>query len=376
MEALSAYKLGEDIKIRSIDSTCLIASKPSYIYIFNMTTGVMLWQRRVEGLISHVSSSSDCNYIAIGTQQTPKVYFFDKKGNLEWDYELVGDVNQLAISRDGASVVVGYGYPKSKVYFLDKDGHLINKYEYEKIETSINSISISFDGSYTIIATGYRDPRITFFDNRGNIKWKYDVESKKIPVSGISKTYISQDGEFGVAVADNKAYFFNDQGILYQYERDFYIKSVALASRRAFAALGTIDGELSFFNETGRVWNYKKNHSIDILKISPDGNFLLAGSFDKDVGLFNHTGQVQWAKEFKESYIINVVLAGESVLIHNKGYFGENISLVDKNGAVVWGYNIRPDKSKSIGRVENILVFNETAFIVIKTGDGIRFFQL
>lgn len=369
VDVLGAYKLGEYIKIYPTGSTCLLASRNEHLYMFNITTGKLLWERGVEGLITHVSASQDCRQIAVGTQQIPRVYLFNRTGALEWEYELAGDVNQLAISGAGNLIAVGFGYPESKVYLIDKQGRPVVKYKYEKIETSINSISTSYYGRYTAVGTGYRYSAITFFENNG-VKWEYKVESKGIPVSGIYKIKLSKDGDFGLAITENKAYFFNKNGILYTHREDSDIKSMAIASQEKFAAIGTVKGELSFFNRTGELWSYNTNHSVDLLKISKDGDFVVTVS-GNNVLLFNRTGSVRWIKEFEDAYIIEAVISEDNILIYVRSGSDENLSLVDRKGETRWSYII-PEYG---GKVEHYMLFNGTVFVAIKNGDTLLFFR-
>lgn len=366
MTVLGVYKLGEYIKIYPSDSTCLLASQQGHLYMFNITTGKILWERGIEGVITHVSASQDCSKIAVGTQQIPRVYLFNRTGALEWEYGLTGNVNQLTISGAGNLIAVGFGYPESKVYLIDNQGRPVFKHQYGKIETSINSISTSYYGRYAAVGTGFRHPAITFFENN-SVKWEYKVKSKGTPVSGVHKVKLTQDGDFGLAITENKAYFFNKNGILYAHNGDSDIKSVTLASQEKFAAIGTVKGELSFFNRTGRLWSYNTNHSVDLLKISKDGDFLVTVS-GKNVLFFNRTG-VHWIKEFEDADIIEAVISEDSVLIYVRSGFGENISLVDREGKTRWSYII-PEYG---GKVEHYMVFNGTVFIAIKNRDKLLF---
>ncbi len=363
MEVLGVYKLGEYVKLHPSDS-CLIASQQGRIYMFSVVTGKMLWQREVEGLITHVAASQDCDKIAVGTQQIPGVYLFNRTGALEWKYELTGNVNQLAISGAGNLIAVGFGYPESKVYLFDAHGYSALKHEYRKIETSINSISISYYGRYAAVGTGYRYPAITFFDSN-KAKWEYKIKPGGAPVSGVYKVRLSQDGELGVAIAENKAFFFDKNGILYMQEEDSDIKAMDFQDK--FAAIGTVSGRLSFFNSTGRLWSYNTNHPVDLLKISEDGDFLVAVS-GKNVLMFKRTGDVRRIKEFEDAEV-KAAISGDNVLIYVKKGSAENISLVSGKGEILWSFII----PEHLGEVKHYLVLNQTCFIVTKNMDTLVF---
>jgi hypothetical protein len=78
---------------------------------------------------------------------------------------------------------------------------------------------------------------------------------------------------------------------------------------------------------------------------------------------------VHWIKEFEDADIIEAVISEDSVLIYVRSGFGENISLVDREGKTRWSYII-PEYG---GKVEHYMVFNGTVFIAIKNRDKLLF---
>ncbi len=374
VEFLGSYEIERGIsQVYSDDSPIITFLKDNHIYLFDRTTGEMLWDYIYPGeLITHFAFSLGANYIVISTTNPNKVILFNIEGKKLWEYELDTESHptQLAISGNGALVVVGSGFPENKLYFI-KGGKLIKKYEYSKRETKIGAISINYDGSCTVAGSGYMCSSIFFFDKKGNLLWEYKWERRsKALFSNVTKAFISSDGNFGFAIYDSThgACFFNKDGVFYDYEADPCPDIVASYGTEEGAIILNADGTLLKVDKNGeisehKIWEGKilvsdqhgvygsgilingKCKKIERIEISSDRDYIGVLTKDKQLIFFNKEGKILWKKIFRD--LMDFCIANNKVLIY-KGFFEGDISVIDKNGTTIWDWSLR-DNSKIIG---------------------------
>ncbi|MDO8727292.1 MAG: protein kinase [Candidatus Methanoperedens sp.] len=150
----------------------------------------------------HVSNGSEINLI-------------NNVGQLLWKKEIPDEINDIAVSDDGSIVVNGGIYKRELdkatdiVYFIDREGNIIKKFE-----NDMNLVSISNDGSFMVKVSDNNN--ISLLDNKGEILWKYEINNSNYWISQIDT---SPDFSYVAILEDNKHYInvFNKGNLLGSY---------------------------------------------------------------------------------------------------------------------------------------------------------------
>ena len=278
-----------------------------------------------EGLdvVTSVAISADGKYVVAGSDDN-YVYFLDKNGNILWKYKTGWIVPSVAITCDGKYAVAGSwdGY----VYFFDKNGNLLWKY---KTGLMVGPVSITPDGSYIAAGSledtnnnGYPDSEdkdyVYFFDKNGNLLWKYEIGDWSCSVS------ITPDANYIVVGSrDGYVYFFDKNGkLLWEYKTGGAIISVAISSDGEYVAAGSLDDYVYFFDKNENLlWKYKTGADVNSVAISADGKYVVAGSDDGYFYFFSNNN----AQDTTEYKYINSL----PYTITESGYYVLNTSCTD-----------------------------------------------
>ena len=118
------------------------------------------WNYTAGGYVRSVAISADGEYIAAGSWDDSKVYFFDKDSSTPlWNYTTEDYVLSVAISADGEYITAGSR--DYKVYLFGKDSST-PLWNYSA-EDAVQTVSISADGRY--LSAGTHNGYVHFFQN-------------------------------------------------------------------------------------------------------------------------------------------------------------------------------------------------------------------
>jgi len=283
---------------------------------------------KIRFLVTWVSVSSDGSFVVAVGRSTCligyKLYFFNRKGNLLWSYNLESQVKNILFSADGSFILVK---TSNFLYFFNRKGQILwsySEFDFQLGIKSIYDISLSADGSF--IAAGVQtlydddDTELRFFNREGKLLWRY---SKPLYSCSLSK-----DGSFIAATGENVLYFFNrEPQLLWSHyfsrpsinsiNHDYDKKTMvyALCADGSFIVVGSKDtnvhwsndNNIYLFNREGKLlWRYKVRESVKTVSLSADGSFIAAGDgkttyqsrSDKgNIYLFNREGELLWRYE-------------------------------------------------------------------------------
>ncbi|GEM_PF-3825841 len=278
-----------------------------------------------DGPVDTVKISGNDRYVAAGTQAGDKngsVYFFDNNGTLFWKYTADRQILQVAVSSDGKYLAAAgsqfyhygthgpAGWNNGEVYYFDKKGNLLWKYDGTG-SVAVTNIVISSDGSYVAVGS---DKAILYFDKNGNLLWTYPVTR-----SNDHTVSISPDGSY-VATKDEAVVEFLD-------------------------------------NHGNKLWSYTAGHGTEenvsagssYLTMSPDGKYVITSDYADGILLFDDAGKIVLAKNTGKHFFYQSISYDGSFIAASAQQWGESdpgaTYLFDKNGTVLWSY---PGDMKSV----------------------------
>jgi WD40 repeat protein len=324
-------------------------------------TPTLLWQKEFATKINAVAMSADGEYIAVSTDaesigpttgepfKGSKLCFFDKNGNLLWEYEK-GDDYQLAgveMSDDGTytavalakKVVLSSGIIEgeyhetvelhvNKLLFFDRFGNLLWKRDVTGFP------QMSEDGSYILVRSRYYGLYHKFFDKEGNLLWQKPFTLGDVWSFGSD---LSIDGNY--VIIGNTLY--NKKGkTLHTYDVEEEIVPV-ISAYGNYVVFETSDKILCYDKNGVLLWKKPRIEvKVHFLTFSPDENYLIGYSARGKIKFFDKSGRLLWSedKKIKPSFGCgNCIFTNDNryfvIGFHNRVYF-YNI-----NGDIIWQIN-------------------------------------
>lgn len=256
-----------------------------------------------DGPVNSIAISADDNHFVIGTKSVDggTVYFFDNQGKLLWKSIQDRHILSVAISDDGSHVAAagskysgtGAGrYYAGLVYFFDKDGNLLWKYDTN--DTAVIQVSMTFDGSHVAVDTS---GGILYLDKYGKLLWSHnDASTNDHPVK------ITRDGSM-IATKDSQ-------------------------KLRVFDKNGTL------------LWEDTEGDSGGAFTFSDDGKFLATSADPSGMDLLDRNGKQIWKDEVGMHFISTSFSKDGSYIVSSAQQWGADNSgglfLFDNNARVLW----------------------------------------
>lgn len=291
---------------------------------YNDVSGNTIWNftlPRDEGMISSIAISKDGHFIGVGSENQ-SFFFLTSQGKILWETRLSDVILTIVISREGERIAL---LSNDRVYFFNRSG--MKQGDFDPF-VPLTSIAISYDQDSVIIggdSTHIPDSSkkdLFFIDEYGTILWKYKT-------NGINKVAICDDGQYAAIASgsDHRIYLFSKDGEeLWNYSVWNAVWDAAISSDCSNIVIGTGTyqnfanvekpglSEVIYFNKEGsRIWNYsigsfdetvcsatdgcnrrsdvRWNDVIDV-DISSDGKYITAGALNNTVYLFDDKGRV------------------------------------------------------------------------------------
>jgi WD40 repeat protein len=250
----------------------------------------LLWKYKVNGSVFGVSVSSDGSYVVAGSGDG-NVYFFDKDGNLLWRYNTSDyAVWETSVSANGDYIAASSGVWGRRVHFLNRSGDLVWKYW---TRSHARDISISSNGSYIVAGSDFDYfGNIHFLDNSGRWQKKYKTSGDVVSVS------VSSDGSYIAVGSDDGNISLLDMNgsVLWRSVLTSPARKISIFSDGSLASV-TNDG-IFLYDRSGNLislWEYKTNaHIFNYLSNPFEGNFMVAGSYRDNLYLMDNSGKILW----------------------------------------------------------------------------------
>jgi len=207
----------------------------SYVYLFNTTSGVKIWEYPVyvSGWVFtdqiSVDISLDGRFIVAGSSYNHKVYLFNNSTSTPLHtYDTTSVVNAVSISGDGQYFVAG----SNKVYYF-KNSVTVPQWSHD-IGGTVNFVTISNNATYAVATTG----NMVFLLKDDNTQvWQRDTGS----ITGVAM--FSIDVRYIIAKSGNYILLFptDTSEFLWVYDTGSAVNSVSLSwdGKHCAAASGT-----------------------------------------------------------------------------------------------------------------------------------------
>jgi WD40 repeat protein len=266
----------------SVGAVFLNPDAPSYyadgeILFFNRA-GDILWNYSDDYTIERIAISDNGN--SIYASGSPKVYSFAQNGTVTGLNESLGRTWVLTAADDGSYAVAGETIIErvhiagsksfvNRVYAIEKDGTLSWNYS---TRNDIASIGIAADGGSIVTAAGYQ---LLSFSQNGTLIWQLNSGPD------ITSIAMSSDGEFIAVGSQYYARLFNRSGsLIWRYEYDGFVHDIGISDDGKLIIAGGSGGVYVFDRKGEVLWNYPTPTAIQHVSMANDGEYFAAGSAD------------------------------------------------------------------------------------------------
>jgi len=328
-----------------IFSVILSISIPASIQ-FNQSNFTRVWRYNSENYIEEIDVSNDFKYLIAGTYDN--LYVFDLiSGNLLWNKS--GEnihVKSVSISSNGDFFAAGLCTHSNGYIYYFESRNSTPLWEYRSLELE-PIVSISSDGENFVAI--YNSYTIIFFDSSNSLPlWNATTENQ----SQIKSLFISSDGNYVIKgdLAGN-AYFLNNTDIpskrsLWNFTTGNEVNAVAISSGNAYIAVGSNDNTvfvLDKYNSTSKrpLWNYTTQGDIKTVDFTHNEKYLVVASSDDKIYVFDTSNsRLKWTY-LSSAEILSVALSHDS----NYATVGDiegNIYLLEiESGKLISNFNVR-----------------------------------
>jgi len=306
------------------DGNSSILQNPTHIYTSVGTYTVSLTATNAAGS----NTTTVTNYITVshGTEPGPV---------LEWQKQLQGNINQIAMSDDGSRVIVASD--NGNITAFNQNGEQLWQYN---IGGSASTVSISPDGSRT--AAGSSESGIFFFDQSGHLLWNY-------PTPSITRISLSKDvSTIGAAYNNQGIYILDNQGNLINSTStdSGYVWDVTISSDGSRIVIGTGVGNICVFDRSGRLlWEYNTGDSVRDVYLSDDGSQIAAAAGYYQPGkvyLFDISGNLLWRNDVPQHPVAVTISPDKSTV--SATLVGGEIFMFAGSGTLQWYDLLDPNR--------------------------------
>ena len=256
--------------------------------------GIPIWFRRLEDPVSRVSVDGSGDLIVAGTLYDHMVYAFGADGSLLWNGTVAGDVNALAVSRDGKYVAVGTA--GSLLYLFERSGKQLKQlWVYPPgsgVQTGKNVISVAISANDQYVAAGRKDGTL----------WLLKVDGTPVITDqlggAVNSVAVTDDGRYLIAGSnDDNLYLYTTSGVL-RWARKLSDDVYRVSTSDGRVAAGTWDGNVYLFGTSGNLlWKKGVSGAVTALAMDSSGSYVVAGTGFGKVVLFNaSSGETIWTQ--------------------------------------------------------------------------------
>jgi len=314
------------------------------------------WSYKTGGDVQAVAVSQDGGTVVAGSYNG-KIYLFGRQDNTTlWTYKFaLGAIDGVAVSDNGSTIVAGGsdGYIRA---FGRESNTTIWAY---KASASINSVAISADGN-TIVAGGDNHYVYVFGRQNNATIWNYNTtfRVRSVAVSADGSTIVSGDEHYWPFPSYGYVRVFGRQTntTLWTYKAGI-IEGVAVSANGSTIVAGSDDFIFYVFGRQSNttIWTYKTSNPAEGVDVSADGNTIAAGSRDGNLTVFARASNATLINYETNSLLYNTVaVSSDGSTIACGGWGSATYSLYprawlfSKNLGLLWNYNVAGNISDSI----------------------------
>lgn len=246
--------------------------------------GTPVWGYKIGENISSLSISDDGGIIT-AARDDGRVFGWDKKGDLLWNFDGMGRFTQVMITGDGEQgYIINSDSPSTPytdtIHHFDRNGTIL----WERREPGISGASITSDGKYLVVGTRIGgNSEVRAYAGSGTVLWRYPAPD------GITFVAVSPDGSTIAAVHSYRLIVLDQSGELISevIPRD-HPSAIAISPEGNSIATGG-KFTLQVFNRSGKQLWQTYERDITSIAISQDGRTIISGS-EKEVSIFDKNG--------------------------------------------------------------------------------------
>lgn len=263
------YKTGGDVYgvgVASKAEHIVVGSWDGYVYLLNRS-GNLIWKFEMKGGVGDVAVSKEHVAATSYLVQEGTLYLFSTTGEVLWNKTFPNHLKGVDVGSWGVAVGSGDG----GVYMFHANGTGAWEYRTEKSAWGVWDVALSKEH----IFAGGDDGNLYLLSADGKLIWKKNL-GRESYVYGVA---ISEDGEYSIAVSQDKnVYFFKNGELLWKRGTGFSNYGAAISK---YAAAGSWDGHLYLFDRGGNLlWKGSIGSNVNRVAFSPEGSYLAAASSD------------------------------------------------------------------------------------------------
>jgi WD40 repeat protein len=251
----------------------------------------LLWKYKTQRSIRSVSCSTDGKKV-LASSENGFVYFIQKNAQSPWRHQSGSSIVNMDLSSEGKYVV--FCGSKNIVELLDCRDEGKSLWKIDMSGKWVNSVAISSNAK--IIAVSNNDFQVVFLDRDGHLKQSLDMDKiiKVIDItdSGTKLLGASKESLFLIRKSGSK--------LLKEFHgKD--IQCISISKKGKFIAVGTESGSVYLLDGEGRsLW--KKNISTPVygVSVSDDGR-VVSGGMNGTIVLNSSKGEQLWKYHTGES---------------------------------------------------------------------------
>ncbi len=266
----------------------------------------LLWEYDTGVDVYGVGITEDGEMILAGSSDF-NLYAFDKTGEVLWQYELFGAVNDISLTPNADRIVAtSFVTPNGTVYLFDSKGRLIWK---KTLEAPAWGADISSDGETIALSLG--NDKIRILDKNGNTEWEYETRHS---AWGVWEIGLKPDG--GVVAGSDDTYFYvlsPDGQLIFENSQGGTGHTTGVAVSKEGDYVGIVTGRsmsVYFYQGTNLLWETQTGFNNGDIDMTPDGELVAVASYDKNAYLFNKKGELVMKVPMKER-VQSVVLSSD-----------------------------------------------------------------
>ncbi len=212
----------------------------------------------------------------------------------------------------------------------------------------------------TTIITGITGAGDVYAIPEQGLLWSYDLGGNLYTLD------ISDDGEYIAAgTGDGRLYLLNRDGKkLLSYKVGKVTKGAVISPDGRYLLAGALNEKIYLFRDGGRILEKDMGAGISSVDVSGDGNYLAIAT-GNILSLLVQDGNILWSREFKSHiYSVSIDNSGEFLAA---GYGDGNITLLDRNGDILWSYPVE----SNVKEVLEVSISKDGEFIAAGAGQTV-----
>lgn len=286
--------LGNPLAITGDGNRIVAGTDAGMVYCFGRD-GLEQWQREVGGRVQTVAVTPDGSRVAVGAGD--KILLLDRAGKVLMEKTLNTASIDVLLTRDGGRLF--YSGEDATITCLDGRGEQVWQYRPPKTDKALVTggiramyrtaqvfHDIALDATGDTLVGSHADYGIYCFDARtGKQRWRWGAESSQYTVA------ISDDGRRIASSADGEVFYLDSSGrLLWKFVFATPGYGMKMSRDGSYVAVSGVTGEWFLLSGDGRIVNRTPVRTPEPfgLTMTPDGKRVVLGAIGNEVLVFEN----------------------------------------------------------------------------------------